>query len=385
MSPDEYSTEAPGRLVKARDGHWTYEPNPLPPDLRYDGVLTNLLAEAHHALGQLAMVGRLLPNPHLLIRPFLRREAILSSRIEGTVTRLDQLLLFEAQEQEAEEDSDLAEVANYVNALEYGLGRIGEGMPLCLRLLREIHKELLRGVRGAEKRPGQFRLCDVLIGRSRSYADARFVPPTPLSLDPLLRDFERFLNEPGPVPAVAQLALAHYQFETIHPFMDGNGRLGRLLITLMMCERKVLTQPLLYLSAYFERHDEEYRDQMLRVSQRGDWGDWITFFARGVAEQSLDAVQRAQRLLDLWRDYRRRIQEAGQPSAVLGLVDGLFAAPAITISGAAKMIGVTFPTAQKYVERLEQDGIVEEVTGKPRYRTYMAREILALLDAPTAS
>ena len=349
--------------------------------MTYDSALTNVLNEAFFALGQLRMVGVLLPNPHLLIHPFVRREAVLSSRIEGTVTRLDQLLLFEAQEEATDGDSDVAEVVNYINALEYGLKRLGDGMPLCLRLLREVHEQLLSGVRGAEKRPGQFRRCEVMIGRrGLSYDDARFVPPSHTALDPLLRDFERYLNVPGDLSVVAQLAVTHYQFETIHPFMDGNGRLGRLLITLMLCERQVLPLPLLYLSVYFERHDNEYRDLMLEVSRRGEWVEWITFFARGVAEQAGDAVQRSQRLLELWRGYRQRVQDAGQPAFVLSLVDRLFAAPAVTITGAAKLMGVSFPTAQKYVESLEAAGVLTEATGRARKRTYMAQEILRLLD-----
>lgn len=381
MRPDEFTPEAPGQLVRSPQGYWTFEPSPLPPPLAFDTDLTNLLNEASYALGQLQMVGVLLPNPHLLIRPFVRREAILSNKIEGTITRLDQLLLFEAQEQESNGDSDIGEVINYINALEFGLKQVGEGMPLCLRLLREVHEQLLRGVRGAEKRPGQFRQCGVVIGRlGQSYDDARFVPPGPATVDPLLRDFERFLNDPGNLPVVVQIALAHYQFESIHPFMDGNGRLGRLLITLMLCERGVLRQPLLYLSAYFERHDEQYRDLMLDVSRRGAWRDWVAFVARGVAEQSRDAVARSQRLLELWQTYRRKMQEPGQSANVLSLIDALFASPAVTIPGAARVMNVTFPTAQKYVERLAAEKIVTEVTGKTRNRTYIATEIIGLLD-----
>jgi len=203
-----------------------------------------------------------------------------------------------------------------------------------------------------------------------------------MTLEPFLRDFGRFLNGPGDLSVVAQLAVTHYQFETIHPFMDGNGRLGRLLITLMLCERQVLPLPLLYLSVYFEKHDNEYRDLMLDVSRRGAWVEWITFFAKGVGEQARDAVQR---LLDLWRGYRQRVQDAGQPAFVLTLVDRLFAAPAITITGAAKLMNVSFPTAQKYVESLESVGVLTEATGKARKRTYLAREILRLLDEPVAT
>jgi len=217
-----------------------------------------------------------------LIRPFLKREAVLSSRIEGTVTRLDELLRFEAQaESNTEIDSDINEVLNYVTALDYGLLRLAEEMPLRLRLLQEIHEKLMWNVRGSDRRPGEFRKSNVLIARpGQSPDEARFVPPLHTELLPLLTDFEKFLNEPGDMPLVVQLASAHYQFEAIHPFTDGNGRIGRLLITLMLCERKCLPQPMLYLSAYFERHDAEYRDHLLSVSQRASWEDWIAFFRR---------------------------------------------------------------------------------------------------------
>jgi len=386
LRPDEFTPEAPGRLVPSPLGYWTFEPAPLPPDLRFDLGLVRQLSEADRALGELAGVGRRLPNPHLLIRPFIRREAVLSSRIEGTITRLDQLFLFEAEPGEIAHPVDVAEVANYVHALEDGLQRMADGLPLCWRLLRDVHARLLQGVRGENRRPGQFRNCDVLIGRSgQSWDEARFVPPAHTALDPMLRDLERFLNAPGDLPVVVQLALAHYQFETLHPFRDGNGRLGRLLITLMLCERRVLPLPLLYLSAFLERHSQDYKDGMLAVSRRGAWAEWIRFFAQGVAEQARDAVDRAAKLLDLWQDYRVRVREVSQSSAPLQLVDELFAAPYLTITRAAEVLKVTFPTAQTGMKKLEELGMVREITGQKRNRIYQAREILALLDALPAN
>lgn len=387
MRPEDFEPNAPGRLVRTLTGFWTFEPNPLPPPLSLDLPLVRLISEAERALGELGGVGRMLPNPHLLIRPFVRREAILSSRIEGTVTRLDELLRFEAQpEEEGARPGDVEEVINYVRAMEYGLQRLGEGMPLCLRLIREIHERLLEGVRGGEKRPGDFRQCPVLIGRSgQSFEDARFVPPEHTALVPLLRDFERFLNDPGDLPVIAQLALTHYQFEALHPFMDGNGRVGRLLITLLLCERGGLAQPLLYLSAYLERHDREYKDHLLAVSQRGSWESWIAFFARGIAEQARDAIRRAGRLLDLRQSYRERMQEASQSSGVLRLVDELFAAPFVTMPGVARLLGVTHRAAKLNVEKLIAASILREAE-PPRKtrRVYFAPEILALLSADAA-
>jgi Fic family protein len=358
---------------------------PPPGAIGLDFRLVRTLSQADQALGELAGVGRMLPNPHLLIRPFVRREAVLSSRIEGTITRLDQLFLFEAEPEQVSYPDDVAEVANYVRALEHGLELLQQGTPLCLRLLRSVHARLLERVRGGDKRPGEFRSCDVLIGRQgQSFAQARFVPPMHGTLDPLLRDFERFLNNPGELPVVVQLALAHYQFEAIHSFMDGNGRVGRLLITLMLCERAVLPQPLLYLSAFFERHDQEYKDHLLEVSRHSAWAEWIQFFARGVAEQARDAARRAGRLLDLGKQYQQQVSAVARSAAALRLLDELFASPFITVPGAATALGLSFPAAQNNVDKLVEAGILREMTGKAKNRVYVADEILRLLDEPLA-
>lgn len=344
------------------------------------------LEQAGRSLGELAALGRLLPNALLLIRPFLKREAVLSSRIEGTVTRLDQLLLFEAQpDSPGEENADVQEVLNYVRALDFGLDRLKQGMPLSLRLLREIHGQLMEGVRGSEKRPGEFRRCAVMIGRpGQGYEQARFVPPHHTLLKGVLHDFELFLHASRELPLVVQLALIHYQFEAIHPFMDGNGRMGRLLITLLLCERGVLTEPLLYLSAYFEKHNDAYRDHLLAISQRAAWEEWIAFFALGVAEQSQDAVRRARLLLELQQQYRERMQKASQSSSVLKLVDHLFTSPFVTITGVAGLLDVTHRAATKNVEKLAEQQILQ-VTDPSRKtrRVYYAREIVELLNRPS--
>jgi Fic family protein len=387
MRPDEVAATAPGQVIRVPEGYWTFVPNRLPPELTYSTSLVRQLSEADRSLGELAGIGRMLPNPHLLIRPFMSREAVLSSRIEGTVTRLDQLLLFEAQpEDENAQTKDMTEVVNYVRALEYGLEQLRQGMPLCLRLIRAIHERLLEGVRGQEKRPGEFRRCPVFIGRSgQSFLDARFVPPYYSELDSLLRDFETFLNEPGDVPLTVQLAVVHYQFETIHPFMDGNGRIGRLLTMLMLCERGCLPHPLLYLSAYLERHDREYKDHLLEVSRRGAWAEWIEFFARGVAEQANDAARRSRNLLELWKNYRRRMQETSQSSAVLHLVDELFASPFMTIPGIAKLLDITYRAAKLNVEKLLGTAILKETSPRKKTnRVYYAPAILDQLSADTA-
>lgn len=383
MKPDEFTSESPGRVIRSLLGHWTFQPAPLPPTIQPDMRLLVQVSEADQALGELAGAGRRLPNPHLLIRPFIRREAVLSSRIEGTVTRLDQLLLFEADPEELSIPSDAAEVRSYVRALDHGLNAIRAGYPFSLPMIREVHQVLLDEVRGADRRPGQVRDRAVLIGHSGDNFDtSRFVPPCHTALGPLLQDFVGFLRERRDLPIVIQLALAHYQFETIHPFNDGNGRVGRLLITLMLCERQVLPEPLLYLSAFFEQHREEYYDGLLNVSRRGAWNDWIRFFARGIAEQARDALRRVQRLQDLQEIYRRRVSELIRSPAPQRLVEECFASPFITMNQAAEVMGVAYPTAARTVGILEKAGLLHEITGRQRDRIFVADEILRLLDGP---
>lgn len=327
----------------------------------------------------------MLPNPHLLIRPFIQREAVASSRIEGTITRLDQLFLFEAEPDQIKHPADVEEVRNYVLASEHGLKLIQEGHPLSLRLIREVHRVLMSGVRGGDKRPGDFRPCDVRIGRTgENWDDSRFVPPVHSSLTPILRDFERFLNTPGDRPIVVDLALMHYQFEAIHPFMDGNGRVGRLLFTLMLGERGLLPQPLLYLSDYLERHDDEYREHLLAVSQRGAWNGWIHFLARGIVEQARDAATRAARLLDLWRKYQKQVGSLTRGGAAIQLIDLLFTHPFITIPNAAQFLNQTYPAAANNVDKLVEAGIIQEKVGSSNPKVFVASEILALLDQPLA-
>ena len=386
MRPEDFSREAPGALVRSAGPsgeYWTYVPNPLPPPLRFDADLVRCLSEADQAIGELKGAGRMLPNPHLLIGPFLRREAVASSRIEGTITDLRQLVLFEADPLAEGHREDLwadhQEVLNYVTALEYGLKRL-VSLPVSSRLMREIHERLMAGVRGQDKTPGEFRDRQNAIGRpGQPPSEARFVPPPVPQMRQALGDLERFLSEPSGLPVLVDLALIHYQFETIHPFLDGNGRLGRLLISMLLCERQCLTQPLLYLSAYFETHRDAYADGLLRVSQAGAWGAWVRFFLEGVTTQSREAIARCRSLLDLWNTYRSELQDAGQSANLLRLVDVLFEKPAITASMAGDKLGLTFRAAQNNIERLLAKGILTEVTGKPRNRVYFAPRILAII------
>ncbi len=381
MTPDEFEPTAPGRVVRAIAGHWMFLPDLLPPSFQPDWATVQRVSEAERALGELAASGRVLPNPMLLIRPFIRREAVESSRIEGTVTRLDQLLLFEAGPDDGRGPADAQEVLNYVRATEFGLEQMRVGHPFSLMLIREMHRLLLEGVRGGEKRPGVVRDRGVLIGRTgQTYETARFVPPCHTELDPLLTNLVEFLQTGGGLPVLVQLAVAHYQFETIHPFNDGNGRLGRLLITLLLSARGVLPVPLLYLSGFFERNRDEYYDGLLDVSRRGAWNSWVAYFAYGVTVTARDAAARAGRLTDLRDNYLRR--DAVRGSATLRVVDELFASPYITLRRAADVANVANKTAQSAITKLVGAGILREITGQQRNRVYCADEILALLDAP---
>jgi Fic family protein len=317
----------------------------------------------------------------------VRREAVASSRIEGTITDLRQLVLFEADPETGlrardPEWADRQEVVNYVHAMNHGLKRLTE-MPLTLRLMREVHARLMEGVRGQDKRPGEFRDRQNMIGRDGQHpSDSRFVPPPVAEMTEAMYDLEKYIHQASGLPLLVDLALIHYQFEAIHPFLDGNGRLGRLLIPFLLCWKGLLAQPLLYLSDYLEAHRGEYTDRLLAVSQRGEWTGWIDFFLRGVALQSRRALRRCQELLKLREQSRTLAATVGSSARLLQLVDLLFEHPAITITRAAEALGVTFPSAQQSVEKLVQVGILVEATGKARNRIYVAHHILDTIEAP---
>lgn len=324
----------------------------------------------------------MLPNPHLLIRPFVRREAVLSSRIEGTVTNLAQLLLFEAEPTNRSSSPDVNEVINYVRAMEHGLNTL-EDLPVSLRLIRGVHAQLMEGVRGQSSNIGEFRVVqNYSVGLGQSIEQARYVPPPAPEMKQALEDLERFLHSSTDIPFLVQLALIHYQFEAVHPFEDGNGRIGRLLLSLLMVERDYLSQPLLYLSGYLEKNRDTYMDCLLRVSQRSDWVSWINFFLEGVASQARDAVIRSERLMNLWQDYRRRLQEVRSSPLMLQLVDMLFSSPAVTAPYVEHVLGVTQASARRTIQRLEKDGILREATGQRRNRVYIATEVFEILDSP---
>ena len=321
----------------------------------------------------------MLPNPHMLIRVFQQREAILSSRIEGTVADPQELLFAEVDRKKTPGEN-VREVRNYVDALNFSLKQL-EKLPVCLRLIRDAHQRLMRGVRGQEQRPGEFRDIQNYVGKPGGFGNARYIPPPVPQMNESLDHFETFLHARTEMPALIRLALIHYQFEAIHPFRDGNGRIGRLLLALLLCDWKFLSKPLLYLSAYFDHHRDEYFDHLLAVSQRGTWNDWIVFFLEGVAEQARDAVDRAQKLLALRDEYRTKMQSAHAPGSCLLLIDNLFELPALTVPLAASKLKMSYPGANRNVLKLVAAGILKETPQKQHPRLYLAPGISELVSA----
>jgi len=370
-----------GSLVRATGGYWAFVPGPLPPKLEWDDALVSVVSRADIALGTLSGLGETLPNPHLLIYPFIRREAVLSSRIEGTQSSLADLLLFEATQ--VEKRGDVREVQNYVRAMEYGLNRLNE-LPLSLRFIRELHGILMEGVRGRQATPGEFRRSQNWIGSPGALLDeATYVPPPVPEMQECLNQLEKFLHADTRPPPLVEAALVHYQFEAIHPFLDGNGRIGRLLATLLLCQRNVLGQPLLYLSAFFEQHRDEYYDLLLKVSSVGAWRKWVEFFLRAVAEQSADAVSRSRRLQALQHSYLQLAREKRLAPMTTRLVDLVLMKPVISAKTVRDSLKVTPQGARKAIKALVEVGILTEVTGRKRDKAYAAKEILEALDGET--
>jgi Fic family protein len=356
-------------------GYWAYYPTPLPRRLDYTDSLVRQLDEATGALHRLAGVGRLLPNPNLLIAPYVRLEAVLSSRIEGTQSEITDLLRYEAGDEESVRDlsDDVQEVRNYIAALNHGIERLAAGFPLSLRLLRETHERLMTGVRGGHATPGEFRRSQNWIGGS-SPSDAVFVPPPLDAMNPALDDLEQFLHD-RTLPLLIHLAMAHYQFEVVHPFLDGNGRLGRLLIPLVLIERGVLPQPLLYLSVYFERNRNHYYDLLLHTSRTGDIEPWVSFFLRAVNVQAADAEERTVRLVELQSTMRSELLEERVTMTVVRAAELLFSTPYVSATSLAASLAVTFPTAQLAIDLLVNRGDLVETTGRRRNRFYFAQSI----------
>lgn len=361
-------------------------PDPLPPKspLELTAQRQKLLERATLALGRLDSVTLLLPDPDLFLYAYVRREAVLSSQIEGTQSSLSQLLLFELEEAPGIPLDDVVEVSNYVKALTHGLKRVQEGFPLSNRLIREMHAVLLARGRGSERSPGEFRRSQNWIGGTRP-GNAYFVPPPPPYVQDCMADLERFLHGGNnPYPALIKAALAHVQFETIHPFLDGNGRIGRLLIAFILHHDHVLSQPLLYLSLYFKQHRDEYYRLLNQVPTDGDWEAWLDFFLEGVERTVTNAVETAKRLLSLFQRDEQKIQSAGRgASTALRVFRVMCERPLVNQNHVCERTGLSFPAAAKAMQTLQKLGLVREITGQRPNRAFVYQDYLNILSEGT--
>jgi Fic family protein len=371
-----------GRYIQQPSGYRAFIPATLPPDphVRLAGELQSLLSRADRALGRLDGSIHTLPHPDLFVAMYVRKEAVLSSQIEGTQSSLQDVLAAEAKVLDANRPSDVDEVFNYIAAMNHGLNRLPD-LPVSVRLIREIHERLLQNVRGDHLTPGQLRTSQNWIGaHGCTLNEATFVPPPPHDVPQLLSDLERFLHADTDLPLLIKIGLAHAQFETIHPFLDGNGRVGRLLITFLLCEKHVLLKPVLYLSWYFKRYRQEYYDHLQAVRDAGDWERWLSFFLRGVDEVSQQATETARRILTLRETHREQITQSLGRAAGNGhrTLEHLYQHPIVSVNEVQELIGTTYPAANNLVANLERLGILAEITGQYRNRRFMYRDYLNL-------
>ena len=357
-------------MIRQPEGYRAFIPAPLPPQpaLEFDARLATVLAKAGTALGRLDGVAATLPNPELFVAMYVRREAVLSSQIEGTQSTLDDVLAFEIDPDRSSLPPDIKEVVNYVSALDYGLHRL-DSLPLSLRLLREIHERLMTGTRGGGKSPGEFRRSQNWIG-GRTLSDATFIPPPEHEMRTALGNLERFLHNSGGLDPLIACALLHAQFETIHPFLDGNGRMGRLLITFLLCHEKVLQRPVLYLSHYLKQHRSSYYDRLMAVRFEGDWEGWLRFFLVGVGEVAREAEQTARRIVQLREDIRHRAQATGMSASAFRLLDYLFQQPVINVNAARVQLEVSYQAANALIREMREVGVLGEITGGNRNRIF---------------
>ena len=381
MDSRNFQNSSAGKPIRHPHGYWYFLPADLPPDLKWSPALVSILAEAERNLGKLANLGTSPASLDWLVQPFIRQEAVVSTRIEGTQASLSDVYAYEAQQLSfLEPDSDAYEVYNYVQALDYGLKRL-QSLPISLRLIRELHARLMENVSGKHLTPGEFRRSQNWIGPiGCTLQNAPYVPPPVQEMLAILNQLEIFMHAPGELPALVRVALIHYQFEAIHPFLDGNGRIGRLLIILLLYTWNLLPQPLLYLSAYFEANRQEYYDRLLAISQKSKWEDWLHFFLTGISVQSLDAIQRISHLRVLYAAYREKLQTERAAERLMRVLDLLFKRPVVTIRQVEGVLGVPYRSASRYVEKLVQLGILNEITGQARNRIFRADEILLTIE-----
>ena len=375
MDAGVFTKSMAGRLTKTAGGNPAFVPGPAPRSLTLSSDAIELLDEASNRIGVLKGIGHRFPNPTLMVGPYMRREAVLSSRIEGTQTTLSDVYAAEAEQLSLVSSGDVREVRNYLDAYQYGLRRLPT-LPLSLRLICELHERLMRGVRGAAREPGEFRSYQNFVG-GMTERDATYVGPPVPEMKRCLDDLDKFLNDRTSLRPLVQVAVMHYQFEAIHPFGDGNGRVGRLLMGLFLAERGLMPQPLLYLSAYFERSRKAYYDGLLRVSTHGDWDSWICYVLEGVRVQAEEAAGLADRLLALQARYREQLQNAHATANALALVDALFVNPIVTARMAQNTLGVSNPTARATIRTLEDQGILREITNRQWNKVYRAEELYA--------
>ncbi|MEB3283172.1 MAG: Fic family protein [Lyngbya sp.] len=368
------SSDRAGRYIDQIKGYKAFIPNPLPPlpEIVIDQEMWSLLSQADRALGRLDGSTDALPNPDLFVFMYVRKEAVLSSQIEGTQASLLDVLEFESQTLEPDNPQEVAEVVNYISAINYGLERLKD-LPVSLRLIREIHRELMQGVRGAEREPGEFRRTQNWIGSGGcSLADATYIPPPPDEMMQALDNLEKFLHDSTPMPSLIKVGLAHAQFETIHPFLDGNGRTGRLLITFLLCEKNILKYPLLYISYYFKKHRSEYYDRLQAIRDTGNWEGWLKFFLRGVYEVAQEASTIARRIVTMKEEHRQLLlsQMERRSGNAIALLERLYFRPIFTIEHVESITNLSYPNANKLVKDLCNLGLLEEITGQKRNRAF---------------
>jgi len=373
-----------GRMVQQPNGFRAFIPNPLPPVPAIDltGNVHALLSQADHALGLLEGAARMLPNPELFVFMYIRKEAVLSSQIEGTQSSLQDVLAAEAKLFDPDAPRDVGEVVNYVRAMQHGIARLGQ-LPISVRLIQEIHAELMQGVRGGNLTPGELRRSQNWIGPAGcGIRNASFVPPPPHEMLQAMSELELFLNSPSSLPLLVQIAIAHVQFETIHPFLDGNGRVGRLLITFLLMNRGLLTQPVLYLSHHFKRHRSAYYEHLQTVRTRGDWEGWVEFFLQGVIDVSREAALTAKAILAMREEYRSKIADtmgrgAGSAHRVM---EKLFDQPIVAVATVREWLDITPAGANSVVNRLVEIGLLTEITGYTRNRRFRFDPYLRLFE-----
>ncbi len=379
MEPSEFKSERTGVLKRVPNAVFDcFEPKELPLMIKYTPELVKLLTDASISLGNLSEAGRKLRNPHLLIMPYLKKEAVMSSKIEGTKTTLSDIFLHEAEKKRTVND-DLEEVLNYVKALQFALSKT-EREKISSELIKEMHKILLKGVRGEDKDPGSYKRELNWIGSSYDPMEAKFIPCPPESVERLIENLIDYLNNYDKESPLLKIGLAHYQFETIHPFRDGNGRIGRLLIILFLCQQKLISQPLLYISAFFEKYREDYDSLLKEVSTKGNIENWLRFFLTAIKKQSEDAVKRVEQMEELLEKYRQILLSKSQSTTVHTILGYLFENPFITIPEVKRRLHCHYPKAKYNIEILLSAGIIEEIHREKGERLFVAKEIKDILD-----